>query len=54
MDARPQKTVRASRRVLLFHVAAILDPNECELECLKCPNEDRTQYFSCLYHAVGR
>lgn len=41
-------------RVLLFHVAAILDPNMCELLCLQSSNDDRAEYFSSLYHPAVR
>ena len=45
---------RAMRRVLLFHIAAIVDVNECELEFLGLSSSERELYISNMYKAVAR
>lgn len=50
----PDSSMREPRRVLLFHIAAILDINECELECLSIPSCEKDAYFQSLYSAVAR
>lgn len=46
--------MRASRRVLLFHISAFLDINECALECLQCSRDDLSAYYETLCAAVAR
>ena len=46
--------MRAPRRILLFHLAAILDVNECELDFLQCSSQQHLDYIDNLYSAVAR
>ena len=42
------------RRVLLYHVAAALDVNECQFEYIDPTPLSRDAYLKCLYRAVAR
>ena len=53
-EEEPQAEMRGPRRILLFHIASILDVNECELEYLQCSQRDRESYMKVLYTAVSR
>ena len=53
-DEEPPTSVKAPRRILLFHLAAVLDVNECELEFLRLNKMDRESYFTKLHDAVAR
>lgn len=50
----PQLAFREPRRVLLFHLTAMLDVNECELEFLQLSSADREQYITMMYSAAAR
>ncbi|KAI0561249.1 hypothetical protein FGB62_89g118 [Gracilaria domingensis] len=47
-------TLAEGRRVLLFHLAALLDINECELEFVGSTQYERDVYFHLLYGAQVR
>lgn len=51
---RPPASFRLPLRVVLFHIAALMDINECEFEWLQLQNEDKDEYISSLYAAVAR
>lgn len=50
----PCTELRPYRRVLLFHIAAVMDVNECELEFLSVSKCDRESYIQGLHKAVAR
>ncbi|KAI0566289.1 Ribonuclease H-like protein [Gracilaria domingensis] len=50
--ARYDKERREERRVILLHLAAILDVNECELDFLGENESAREGYFSLLYDSL--
>ena len=50
----PEPEMRAPRRILLFHLAAILDVNKCELDFLQCSSQQRLDYIENIYSAVAR
>lgn len=50
----PAPQIRESRRTLLFHIAAILDINECQLEAIEPYPLPMDDYMSLLYRAVVR
>ncbi|KAI0557019.1 hypothetical protein FGB62_357g02 [Gracilaria domingensis] len=51
-DALSQSLVRKERRVILFHLAAILEVIECELDFLGESESAREGYFSLLYYSL--
>ena len=53
-EDEPSTVMRDPRRVLLFHIAACLDVNECEMEFLNVAKPDRERYMKSLYNAVAR
>lgn len=53
-ESEPDKDLHEARRVLLFHVAAIMDVNECCLDFLDCSENDRKAYKKVLFSAVVR
>lgn len=46
--------MRSSRRVLLFHISAFIDINECALECLQCSRDELNAYYDTLCAAAAR
>ena len=48
------RELRGPRLVLLFHLAFVLDVNECEMECLQCSCDDKVEYFVTLAAVVAR
>lgn len=50
----PSYDIREPRSLLLFHLASILDANECGLECISITDEEKDDYFRSLYSAVAR
>ena len=50
----PDKDMHEPRRTLLFHVAAMLDVNECSLDFLDMDDEKKEKYFDLLCAAVVR
>lgn len=53
-DEEPQIAFREPRRVLLFHLTAMLDVNECELDFLNLSTEEREEYVTMMYSAAAR
>lgn len=45
-------SLRGARRVLLFHIAAILDANDCFLEAIEENEMEYPSYYKLLYRAV--
>lgn len=39
--SQPDREMHEPRRVLLFHIAALLDVNECSLEFLSCADDEK-------------
>lgn len=50
----PDRAVREPRRALLFHIAAMLDVNECGLDFLRCTDDEKVEYVNILERAVVR
>ncbi|KAI0558477.1 Ribonuclease H-like protein [Gracilaria domingensis] len=50
----PYPEMRAPRRVLLFHIAALLDINECGFDFLDCTQSEKEQYKEIIMNAVIR
>ena len=44
----PPKTISIERRRLLFHIAALMDVNECEMKFLQYDGEQRPEYMKRL------
>lgn len=51
-NERPSKETSLSRRTLLFHIAALIDINECHLDFLDATAEEKGKYYSRLYRAA--
>ena len=50
----PDKKIRKPRRTLLYHIAAMLDVNECQFDFLKINQREKEKYFEVVYAAVIR
>ena len=53
-DTDTPENIRAPQRTLLYHLAAVLDVNECNLEFLSCTEHERTDYYTLLIEVVAR
>ena len=51
---RPMQHFHQPRRTLLFHISAVFDVNECELDFLDMGKEEREDYFKLLYSSIAR
>ena len=52
-DEEPHAHVRGPRRILFFHLASILNINECHLEFLDCSETERLSYVNSLSSVVA-
>lgn len=50
----PDGEMHKLRRVLLFHISAMVDVNECSLAFLDCSESAKRDYFKLLHSAVVR
>ena len=53
-DDEPPYDIREPQRTVLFHIASMLDVNECELEFMQCDRLTREAYYIVLYAAIAR
>lgn len=53
-EDEPERFMRSPRRVLLFHLASILDINECKLEFIQLSEENNEWYYKSLCSTVAR
>lgn len=50
----PSRQYHGPRRTLLFHIASMMDVNECALDFIDVESTEKTKYFKLLYHSVAR
>lgn len=50
----PPSSFRVPLRVVLFHIAASMDINECEFEWLELQNFEKDEYIKALYSVVAK
>ncbi|KAI0558502.1 hypothetical protein FGB62_206g09 [Gracilaria domingensis] len=53
-NSTPLPEMHDSRRVLLFHIVAVMDVNECTLDFLPGSDSERKDYMKTLYDAIMR
>lgn len=51
---QPDRNMHQPRRVLLFHIAALLDVNECALDCMDINTDEEIEYYKLLHTSVVR